>query len=78
MEVNGFLVVCRCRGTSAQYYIAQRGQEVFSSKDEKYLIRKCREQSPPRGEVAATPRVYPNLDLLGRLRVTGKGNYEFD
>lgn len=42
MEINGFTFSSRLLGTSACYYIAKRGDTVFTSKEISYLIRKVK------------------------------------
>jgi len=39
MTVNGFEIKVHLKGTSAQYYTAKRGNQVYTSKDINYLLR---------------------------------------
>ena len=45
MVVNGFEITVRLVGTAACYYVAKRGDVVFTSKNPSYLIRKAKQQA---------------------------------
>ena len=69
MVVNGFEFVGHNVGTSGCYYVAKRGNEVYTSKSMTYLRRKAESMPPVQADRTAT--------LLGSLKITGKGNYTF-
>ena len=38
---NGYVVTTRLKGTPQEYYTAQYGDSVFTSKNKNYIIRKA-------------------------------------
>lgn len=44
--VNGFAITQHLLGSPATYYMAKRGNTVYTSKDYNYIIRKARDASP--------------------------------
>lgn len=55
--VNGFEITARLVGTPACYYVARRGDVVFTSKSINYIRRKCEQQAPTNAPKWAAPRV---------------------